>query len=267
MKNVNDLCLGFAALALFTPGVGWANLVVNGNFADYTITTADRPIGNIHHPGTIAGYQFFGPPSIASNTDIFGWTISGQNGIRPNSVAVTDAPPYSDLAFGGATTFLDLEGSGGKSGVIGQTFYTERNHTYALSFAYANNPDSNNTPGALVRIFAGTSDYLTDSITHSGSTLSDLNWVLYSKEFTTDSVVTSLLFEATTNSGYSILLDAVSVVDITPPPPPPPSLTPEPSTILLVSSVVSAATAGWRRRLALLHPDRLALAQGRRKEP
>ena len=238
--------VGFWLLILggFASSPSWANLIVNGDFADYSVTSKDQAIGNVHDPGTIAGYRFLGSPNFTSNTDIEGWTITGQNGDRRNCVALATAPPYIPaLAFDGATTIFDLEGEGGCSGVISQTFSTTPGDTYDLFSEYANNPDSQNTPSAEILVTSSIGELLTDSVSHSGATLSDLNWDPYSNEFIADSSNATLTFMAITDSGFSITLADISVEDVTPPAPE----APEPAPFGLVGGALIAFGLLFRR--------------------
>jgi hypothetical protein len=104
-----------ATLLLLAFGQTRADLIINGGFESFTTSGAplDTNFGSF--------IRFFGPPNNASNTEITGWTITGQNGGNPNNVDLVDTSLYP--AFAG-TKSLDMEGAVGASGVIHQSFAT-----------------------------------------------------------------------------------------------------------------------------------------------
>jgi len=170
-------------------------LAVSPSRANFIVTGTDQPF---------AGFtRYFSPPP---NTDITGWTISGSSGGNPNNVDLVNNAKYP--AFVG-TQSLDMEGNVGASGVIFQTFATVPGTVYNLSFAYGNNPYGS---GATMNVLVtGAGKLLNQSVSHNTSTLSNMNYQLFSQNFTADSATTTLTFSAITNSGYGIALDAVSV--------------------------------------------------------
>src|SRR5262249_37713676 len=115
-------------------------------------------------------------------------------------------------AYQGANS-LDLAGSTGNGGHIAQTFPTSAGATYVLSFAYANNTyvDSADV------LATGKGTLLHTSVTHSGSTYANMNYVLFSQSFVADSSSATLQFTETNiysggnNGNYGIVLDDVSV--------------------------------------------------------
>jgi hypothetical protein len=87
---------------------------------------------------------------------------------------------------------------------------------YTVTFAYANNfyADPSTTASATVRVFDGLGDRLNQTITHTGSVAGDLNWSLFTSQFTALRNTTSVEFTSLTDvDGYSggIYLDGVQV--------------------------------------------------------
>lgn len=192
-----------------------ANLIVNGGFedpvtTDFTTIPAGSPL-------------------------LTGWTITA------GSVDVIS--PVNQPVFAGNQA-LDLDGD--SPGTIEQAFATVVGGDYLLTFAYANNAFAGaSSASANVSLSgAGSSDLLSEDITHSGSTVDDMNYTLFSFNFTANSTTTLLRFTsldpATSNGG--VILDAVSVTA---------SAVPEPSALCLLG--VGAAILAFRprrRRLA-----------------
>ncbi|HEV3203857.1 MAG TPA: DUF642 domain-containing protein [Gemmataceae bacterium] len=188
-------CLLSAALLLLAVRPGWAdNLIVNGSFESYD------PSAGIDYGSYI---RFFSPPP---NTGITGWIITGSSGGNPNNVDL--AHSFLWPAFDGNES-LDMEGAEGASGVICQSFATTPGTTYTLSFAYGNNPGDS---GATMNVLVMGADVLLDQdVSHNTSTFADMDYTLFSADFTADADSATLQFSALTNSGYGIVLDAVSV--------------------------------------------------------
>jgi len=179
--------LAAVAVAAFfgavSPGAAGVNLIKNGSFEDPVINTWYQNYGS----------SFPGWSVVFNNVDI----VSGPN-----------APP--PVAAYQGNQFLDLVGYG-DTGAISQGFATQKGKTYSLTFAYGNNPWSTKTAAASFNVF-GSGDLLSGIVVHSGSTSSNINWVVYSGTFVADSNATILEFNNTKggNSG-GVLLDAVSV--------------------------------------------------------
>jgi len=218
-------CLLSAALLLLAASQGRANLIVNGSFENFTTSGApnDTSFGNF--------IRFFGPPDTASNTELTGWTITGSSGGNPNNVDLVNSSLYP--AFAGNWS-LDMEGNVGASGVIQQSFATTPGQLYQLSFAYGNNPSGSG--GTMQVLVTGNGTLLDDSVSHNTSSAANMNYNLFSADFTADSSTTTLQFEATTNSGFGVVLDAVEVDPI-----------PEPAS-LTAWALAAAGLAGWRWR-------------------
>jgi hypothetical protein len=144
----------------------------------------------------------------------------------PQPLEVTDN--HGTMTFHDVATDLLRLTCKTKSGVIFQTFATVPGTVYNLSFEYGNNPDgSGATMNALVP-----RTLLNQTVSHNTSIVSNMNYQLFSQDFTADSAATTITFSAITNSGYGIVLDAVSATMIAATPVPLPT----------ISAVVNAAS-------------------------
>lgn len=184
--------------ALFLLGVHpsrAANLIVNGGFENFVVGPNDVNFGTY--------LRLFSPPP---NTDITGWTISGSSRGNPNNVDLVHISRYP--AFEG-TQSLDMEGAGGTSGVIFQSFATTPGVVYDLSFEYGNNRDG--TGASMNVLVTGNGTLLNQNVSHNTSTFTNMDYKLFSQTFTANSATTTLQFSALTNSGFGIAIDAVSV--------------------------------------------------------
>jgi Protein of unknown function (DUF642)/PEP-CTERM motif len=191
-----------AAMLLLVVIPGRADLILNGSFDSFTIAGSDANFG-----GWI---RYFSPPA---NTDITDWTISGTpSDGAPNNVDLVHTFTYPSFTGAAGSQSLDMEGAIGASGVIFQSFATTPGDVYTLSFEYANNPmPGPSSSGSMNVLVTGSSTLLNQDVTHTGSTFLDMNYQLFSQDFTADSTTTTLQFEALTKSGFGIALDAVSV--------------------------------------------------------
>lgn len=188
-----------AALLLLAVSQSRAELIINGSFESFSTSGApyDQNFGSY--------IRFFGPPATSSNTEITGWTITGQSGGHPNSVDLANSSLWP--AYVGSES-LDMEGAVGAAGVIEQSFATTLGTEYVLSFAYGNNPGGN---GATLNVLVtGIGTLLNTNVSHNTSTFVNMDYRLFSAEFVADSSTTTLLFSEVTNSGFGIVLDAVS---------------------------------------------------------
>jgi choice-of-anchor C domain-containing protein len=149
-------------------------------------------------------------PSLPVGTDfvgvtgdfITGWTI-------PDSWTIDLVRDYWP-AFQGSQS-IDLDGNSGIGATILQSFATVPGHRYSLSFAYANNTDASTATGRVQVL--GTTTLLDTTLTHSGSTGDDMNYLTYARRFTADSQQTTLQFTHvwSPHFGQGLALDAVSV--------------------------------------------------------
>lgn len=173
-----------------------------------------------------------GPCCVTSPpTAIPGWTPTP----NVNVVAGTFSSSAGNLAKEG-NQYLDLVGEGGQ-GSISQSFATIIGQVYNLNFWYSHNLFSG-LNSASARLSAGS---LSDSITHTGGTNANLNWVYYSNTFTANANTTTLSFVNTAGAGNEgVFLDAVSVVAV-----------PEPGTWALLILGFGLVGGAMRRRSTL----------------
>jgi hypothetical protein len=235
VKNI----LALLAIAVFLAPVNVrADLIVNGSFDTFVV----NPAHDVNFGGWV---RYFSPPP---NTDITGWTIGGTpSDGAPNNVDLVHNSTYPSFTNTPASNSLDMEGAIGASGVIFQSFGTTAGDTYTLSFEYANNPmPGPGSSGSMNVLVTGTGTLLDTNVTHSGSLFTNMNYQLFSKTFVADSTTTTLQFEALTNSGFGIALDAVSVNLAGTPPP----TVPEPSSMVLLGSGLLGLARLSRRRFS-----------------
>jgi hypothetical protein len=227
-------CLLFVTMLLLFVSTSQANLIVNGSFDNFTISGTDANFGGF--------IRYFSPPA---NTHIMAWTISGTpSDGAPNNVDLVHTSFYPSFTGSPGSQSIDMEGAVGASGVIFQSFATTPGDLYNLSFEYANNPQPGPTSsGSMNVLVTGSMTLLDQNVTHSGSAFSNMNYQLFSQNFTADSATTTLRFEALTHSGFGIALDAVSVNSVT-------SAVPEPALMAPVGAglVVLLSAARYRRR-------------------
>jgi hypothetical protein len=163
------------------------NLLTNGSFDD---VACGLPYCNY---GTVADF-----PVPAG----FGWSVP------VNNVDVVPGPGTWGTPADGRQ-MLDLVGYG-STGAISQTVATTAGKHYVLTFQYANNPFSG-TGSADVDVTGGSS-LLSDSVTHGGSSPSNLDWKSFYGTFVADGSSATLLFNETVGGGNGgVFLDDVSL--------------------------------------------------------
>jgi hypothetical protein len=137
-------------------------------------------------------------------------------------------------AFGGAQ-YLDLNGT--SAGDIRQTFPTSPGVKYTLSFAYANNYVNAPSQSATLGLADGANTFINTAITHSTSVAGNLDWTLFTQDFTAQQATTTLSFTSLISGSGGVLLDGASV-----------TVAPEPIAAMAMGSI--ALLAGLRSRKA-----------------
>lgn len=169
----------------------------------------------------------------------FGWTVTeGSVDVHNTNGPFGGSPDPAGAGVGA----LDLVGLGTKGG-IAQTFGTVIGATYVLAFDFANNPF---LPSAsmLFGVRGQGGNVFQDSVTHTGSVLSKMDWSNYTFEFTATEAQSTLFFTNTAGgTSGGIYLDNVSVTG-----PAPTAAVPEPATWALMISGFGLAGAALRRR-------------------
>ena len=178
-----------AALAALAPAqaAGQTSIVVNGDFES---------------PVVVGNFGYFAPPGFDS------WTVD------QGSVDLV-----RDLwtAASGAQS-LDLTGACCEPGSVSQVLSTTAGAAYALTFAFAGNPDPNPVCGssAVVKqmeVFWGGTSLGVFAFDTAGHTLADPGWQTISLPVTASSGVTTLRFTSLTSGACGPALDAVSVTE------------------------------------------------------
>jgi hypothetical protein len=187
------------------------NLIQNGDFA--------TPV--------VSNYEEFDSPS----SGITGWTVSFGN---VDLSASFNYPAYL------ANQSVDLAGD--MLGGIEQQFNTTPGQQYQLDFYYSNNGNYVGNVTADVSV-TGNSTLLEQSVSHSDGTLSNMDYDLFSEDFTADSTNATLAFAATGESldgpqpgAGGIVVDDVSVTSV-----------PEPGSLWLLGMSLVAIAARHRR--------------------
>ena len=143
----------------------------------------------------------------------FGWTVF-QDDVDVSSEG-WNSPVVGDVtgpAFEG-NQYLDLVGSD-TTGGIRQVIEVTEGTVYDLTFAFANNPAAS-PPTATVSVQGCAGTLVHETLRHSTSTASNLQWEPVSHTFTADGPLVRVEFQTTTAvSSGGILLDAVAVTPV-----------------------------------------------------
>jgi hypothetical protein len=225
--NRRSLCPSMAisviVAVLLVPLPAHAQIIVNGSF---------------EQPATSTAVTVNGP---ANTTGLPGWTVGlvSIDVVNAAGNGFVTGPAYADAQY------VDLDGSPGP-GQISQTLATTLGQSYILSFAYGNNVvgAQSSNPGATVALTG--SNLAPFTVNHSTSTTSNINWTLFSGQFTATGTTAALSFTSTSTGGNGgILLDAVSVTPV-----------PEPGALALSAMSAIGWVTYWRRRWKQTRPAR-----------
>jgi hypothetical protein len=174
-----------------------ANLLSNGGFEEPPLTAGTYL--NLVPGSEPSGFAW---TVLADGVDVF------SDGVLGTTVVAADG-----------TQALDLVGFGSTGGVS-QGFASTWGQVYRLSFQYANNPISTGDAAASLHIGNGEQTFLSDTVVHSSSTTSSLNWTLYEAEFIGTGGLLTLSFATTLGgSNGGIVIDAVAITAVPEPAP------------------------------------------------
>ncbi len=206
-----------AAMVALAPQASATQLLVNGGFENFQITSSYYNIGS--EPGTNGG----GPDNPVPAD--FGWTVSNGN---------VDIVSYQPGAYGPAPTNggsygLDLVGYG-STGEISQTFNTTAGVTYDVSFVYKSNPG----------VIDPTANVLLDG-NSIGSVTGGTGWQTFTYSFVgTGGVETFAINETYGYNNGGVFLDNASISPV-----------PELSTwAMMLAGFAALGFAGYRRTKA-----------------
>lgn len=136
-----------------------------------------------------------------------GWTATPNVNVVTGSFASTNG----NLAYQG-TQYLDLVGQGGM-GSISQNLATSAGQIYTLSFAYSRNLFNPSITSASAEVLLN--GVLFAIVTHNSGTNANLDWQIFSRNFTATGATTTLTFNNLTGGvNEGILLDAISVAPV-----------------------------------------------------
>lgn len=185
-------------------------------------------IGNSGFETPLAPPNSFVTLFAVDSTSMAPWVV------QAGSVDVVNTGFYP--AFEGQQS-LDLNGF--SPGTIVQTFATTPGTSYTLTFEYGNNPGTATATAAVSVLDGASVTLLSQNITHSGSTFTDISYTSFSESFVADTTVTTLQFAGTNSGVAGIALDAVSVN---------PTAVPEPSSLVVALSAIPMCLGYWWRR-------------------
>jgi hypothetical protein len=222
MKKLFIVGLSTLCFASGSTGAAWANLVADGSFETPVISYSFyENYGTQTNPGN------YGSASFDSH-----WVIQTNNVDIVSNLAGSAFPaPTTD----GGHQYLDLVGYG-STGEIYQMLNTVVGQKYQLSFSYGNNPGIG-TAQAQVTVIG--SPGVSDLLSHTVSTPSNIGWTTYTATFVADSTSTKLDFsEILGGSNAGVLLDAINVAPV-----------PEPSTwAMMILGFAGVGFLAYRRR-------------------
>lgn len=181
-----------AAIAIaFIPAAASAQLVTNGGFEDPVISD---PCCDTSPPAPLPGWV------ATPNVNVVNGFFNG-----------TGSPGPTNLAYEG-NQYLDLVGQGG-TGSISQLLTTlTPGQVYTLTFAYSNNGFSPNESMSASADFS--IDGLLGSVTHSTATSTNLDWQIFSGNFTATGADTLSFINTAGGPNEGVLLDAISVAAV-----------------------------------------------------
>lgn len=225
LERIASLCLSLAFTLspfLLCASSSHASLITNGSF-EASLSSCPDPSGG--------GYAVYPSPSAQCISD---WNVISAN--------VHYIGAYWQAADG--VLSIDLDGLGGASGGIEQTFASDVGSTYLVTFSMAGNTDNIPVVKPMRVAAAGQSaDFEFDT---TGKTHADMGWTQMQWTFVATNVTTTLSFQSLTGergltTGWGAVVDDVSVV-----------LVPEPASALLL----------MLGGLALVHHRRAAAERG-----
>jgi len=202
-----------------------ANLIKNGDFEQFDYTS-----------GSYTGYN------SATIPEEFSWSIS-EHLYLINSywrgVSGTNNPDGFDQT-------VEL---GTPNSTLYQAFTTEVGKTYELSFWYAHDPGNRQGFGIGHVNLLGNNSLLSSTLFHdTPSSRANLKFLPYVSQFTADSEQTVLSFKGDArNAGHGLVIDAVSVVEVTETEA---TDIPEPSAVLGLLALSGCSFGMLRRRKA-----------------
>jgi hypothetical protein len=180
-----------AAAISFIPAAASAQIVTNGGFEDPTIS---GPCCSTVPPDSLTGW------TATPNVNVVNGTFSSAGGVN--------------LAYEG-NQYLDLVGQGG-TGSISQDIDLMDGVVYTLTFAYSHNLFSPNSATSASAAFSiGT---LTGTVFHDTGDNSNLDWQIFTGNFTAGPGSTLNFTNLTGGVNEGILLDAVSITQAVPEP-------------------------------------------------
>ena len=197
------LCLSLAFTlppVLLLASSSHASLIANGSF-EASLGSCPDPSGG--------GYAVYSSPSAQC---ISGWNVISAN--------VHYIGAYWQAADG--VLSIDLDGLGGASGGIEQTFASDVGATYLVTFSMAGNPD--NIPVVKPMRVAAAGQSADFEFNTTGKTHSDMGWTRMQWTFVATDVTTALSFQSLTGelglaTGWGAVVDDVSVVPVPEPAP------------------------------------------------